>query len=155
MTTPLPPTPPLLREDPSPVPESETSAATLAEERAVIRRVKTFSLIAYGACFLAYLIRWNVYGMAGLTCSTLVVMINFLWLEDSVVKALQPASSVRVWKLALPTVTRFTLFGIALSLTLYVVRVNTVSVLLGFSVIVAGIMAEGVYSIWKAIRSGR
>jgi hypothetical protein len=127
----------------------------LAEERAVLRRVKTFSLMAYGGCFLVYLIRWNVYGMAGLTCSTLVVMINFLWLEDSVVKALQPASSVRVWKLALPTVTRFTLFGIALSLTLYVVRVNTVSVLLGFSVIVAGIMAEGVYSIWKAIRSGR
>jgi hypothetical protein len=121
----------------------------------VLGRIKRFSLIAYGLFFLPYLVRWNGYGMVGLTCSALVVMINFLWLEDSVVNALQPASSVRTWKLALPTMARFTLFGIALTLTLYTVRVNTVSVLLGFSVIVAGIMAEGVYSIWKAIRSGR
>jgi hypothetical protein len=121
----------------------------------VLRRIKSFSLAAFAACFLVYLVRWNAYGMVGLTCSALVVMINFLWLEDSVVNALQPASSVRVWRLALPTMARFTLFGIALTLTLYVVRVNTVSVLLGFSVIVAGIMAEGVYSTWKAIRSGR
>jgi hypothetical protein len=151
----LPPTSPPSPCDPIPDATTEVSPAALAEERAVLRRVKTFSLIAYAGCLLFYLIRWNGYGIAGLTCSALVVMINFLWLEDSVVNALQPASSVRVWKLALPTVARFTLFGIALSLTLYVVRVNTVSVLLGFSVIVAGIMAEGVYSIWKAIRSGR
>ena len=134
---------------------SELIEAVVAEEHAVLRRVKVFSGGAFLLFFLVLVARQNWSGLIGLTCSAMVVMINFLWLEDSVVSALQPASTVRVWKLALPTVARFTLFGLALSITLYVVRVNTVSVLLGFSVIVVGIMAEGVYSVFKAIRSGR
>jgi hypothetical protein len=50
-------------------------------------------------------------------------------------------------------VARFALFGLALTITLYLVRLNTISVLLGFSVVVIGILAEGVYSIWKALRN--
>lgn len=125
------------------------------EERRVLRRVKRFSLAAYFVFLALFAATGNGYGVVGLTCSALVVMINFLWLEDSVMRALQPASPVRVWKLALPTMARFTLFGLALSITFYVVRLNTVSVLLGFSVVVVGIMAEGVYSILKAIKPTR
>jgi hypothetical protein len=122
------------------------------EERRVLRRVKRFSLAGYLVFLVVFVAMRKWYGVVGLTCSALVVMINFLWLEDSVMRALQPASSIRVWKLALPTMARFTIFGIALSITFYVVRLNTVSVLLGFSVVVVGIMAEGVYSILRAIK---
>jgi hypothetical protein len=126
-----------------------------AEERRVLRRVKHFSIAAYLVFLVVFAVMGKGYGVVGLTCSALVVMINFLWLEDSVMRVLQPASSVRVWKLALPTMARFTLFGIALSITFYVVRRNTVSVLLGFSVVVVGILAEGVYSILKTVKSTR
>jgi len=127
----------------------------VGEERRVLRRVKRFSIAAYFVFLAIFAAMGKGYAIVGLTCSTLVVMINFLWLEDSVMRALQPASSVRVWKLALPTLARFTLFGIALSITFYVVRLNTVSVLLGFSVVVVGILAEGVYSILKTVKSTR
>lgn len=134
----------------TPLPEESSREGTAAES-AVLTRVKIFSLAAWGVLLAGTLMRANWVGAIALTCSAAVVMINFLWLEDSVRNALQPAPKVR--KLALSTLARFALFGLALTITLYLVRLNAISVLLGFSVVVMGILAEGVYSIWNALRS--
>jgi hypothetical protein len=134
-----------------PLPE-ESLSDPAAAERAVLRRIKRTSMAAWTVFFFWLLVRANWFGAVALTCSAALVMINFLWLEGSVSTALQPAPSVKAWRLVLPTVARFALFGLALTITLYLVRLNTISVLLGFSVVVIGILAEGVYSIWKALR---
>ena len=41
---------------------------------------------------------------------------------------------------------RFALLGVALSVAIFVARFNAVSVLLGFSIVVVGILGEGLYS---------
>ena len=135
-----------------PLPEESLSDRGAAE-RAVLGRIKRTSVAAWAIFFFWLIARANWVGAVALTCSAALVMINFLWLEGSVSNALQPAPSVKAWKLVLPTVARFALFGLALTITLYLVRLNTISVLLGFSVVVIGILAEGVYSIWKALRN--
>ena len=139
-----------------PEPERRDHDATeevLAAERAVLRRVRVFAVAAWAVFGLFYLVRLDWWGLVGLTCSGAVIMINFLWLEGSVRNALQPAPLVKSWKLLLPTVGRFALFALTLSITFHVVRLNTISVLLGLSIIVAGIMTEGIYTIWKSLRA--
>ena len=145
MTTPQAP-------DPAP-PDRDADEEVHAAERAVLRRVRMFAVAAWIAFGLFYVICLDWWGLVGLTCSGAVIMINFLWLEGSVRNALQPAPQVKSWKLILPTVGRFALFALTLSLTFYVIRLNTISVLLGLSIIVAGIMTEGMYTIWKALRA--
>lgn len=118
----------------------------------VIARVKKIALWAY----LLMLIPTGFYAgfdaLIGLTCSAAVVMINFLWLEEIVGKTLQPAPQVKAWRLAVRTLARFALFGVALSVLIFVVRFNTLSVLLGFSIIVIGIMGEAVYSLHRSLK---
>lgn len=140
-------------ETPAAVPPPVDDEAVARAEQAVLRRVKHFAAAAWILIGLVYVARMDWWGLVGLTCSGAVIMINFLWLEDSVKHALQPAPQVKSWKLILPTVVRFALFALMLSLTFLVVRLNTISVLLGLSIIVAGIMTEGVYTMWKALRS--
>jgi hypothetical protein len=84
-----------------------------------------------------------------------VVMINFLWLEAIVVRVLQPAPRVRAWRLVVRTLARFILFGVALAAIIIIARINAISVLLGFSVLVIGIMGEACYELVVAVRSGR
>jgi len=95
-------------------------------------------------------------GALGLTCSAAVVMINFLWLEQILGKTLQSAPQAKAWRVAVRTMARFALFGAALAVAIFVVRFNSLSVLLGFSVIVIGIMGEAVYSVFRSLkRPGR
>jgi len=73
-------------------------------------------------------------------------MINFLWLEEVVEALLQPTPRRHFGRLTVRTLSRFALLGVALLVTIFVARMNAVSVLLGFSVVVVGIMGEAVYS---------
>ena len=73
-------------------------------------------------------------------------MINFLWLEEIVEGLLQPTPRRHPWRLTVRTLSRFALLGVALLVTIFVARMNAVSVLLGFSIVVVGIMGEAVYS---------
>jgi hypothetical protein len=144
MTAPLP--------EPTSIPASDFDRQGAAGDR-TLRRVEIFSLIAGTAIALFYLVRLEWNALAGFTCSAAVVMINFRWLEDIVVQMLQPARRLKAWRLALRALARFALFGVAISIAIRFARSDALSVLLGFSVLVIGILTEAVYSGLRAPRS--
>jgi hypothetical protein len=113
----------------------------------VLRRIHCISAVAY-VVFAVFVLAWSGWrGLVGLTCSAVVTMINFLWLEEIVEAVLQPSPRLKAWRLSLRTLARFALLGVALSVAIFVARFNAVSVLLGFSIVVVGIMGEAVYSL--------
>ena len=122
----------------------------LREVEASLRRIKWSAFGGYLCCALWYAIRLEWRGLLGLTCSALVVMIHFLWLEHIVARTIQPGPHVKPWRLLAGTLARFTLFGLALFVVILVARFDVLSVLLGFSIIVIGIMVEAAYSIRKS-----
>jgi hypothetical protein len=85
-----------------------------------------------------------------LTCSAAVTIISFLWLEEIINALLQPSPRLRAWRVVLRTLGRFALLGVAISVTILVARFDAVSVLLGFSVVVVGIMGEALYATYKS-----
>lgn len=122
-----------------------------AVSRAVIRRIKRTAVGAY-VVFAAFSWIWAGFrGFLGLTCSAAVTMICFLWLEEIAEALLQPAAHSRnARRLTLRAISRFVLLGVALLVTITVARFNAVSVLLGFSIIVVGIMGEALYSVYRS-----
>jgi hypothetical protein len=116
----------------------------------VIGRIRRFAIAAWFAFIIPAFWQGGWRGVVGLTCSAAVVMINFIWLEDIVKRVLQPAPHVSAWRLAVRTLARFALFCVALTVAIIGARFNVISVLLGFSIIVVGIMGEAVYSAFRA-----
>jgi hypothetical protein len=118
--------------------------------RAVIRRIRRTAVGAY-VVFAVFSWIWAGFrGFLGLTCSAAVTMISFLWLEEIAEALLQPAAHSRnARRLTLRAISRFVLLGVALLVTITVARFNAVSVLLGFSIIVVGIMGEALYSVYR------
>jgi hypothetical protein len=112
----------------------------------VLRRIRKISIAAWIGFAVFALISSGFAGFVGLTCSALVTIISFLWLEEIVEAVLQPTPQLRAWKVTLRTLTRYALLGAAVSVTIYVARFNALSVLLGFSIVVVGIIGEAVYS---------
>jgi hypothetical protein len=117
----------------------------------VLRRIRNISLAAYAVLAIYFVADSGFAAFVGLTCSAAVTMINFLWLEEIVEAVLQPVPHLRAWRLTLRTVARFALLGAALSVTIFVARFNVLSVLLGFSIVVVGIMGEALYSIYREL----
>jgi hypothetical protein len=122
-------------------------------ERRLVRRVMLFGGIAWLLFALWFALRTEWWSLLGLTCSAAVVMINFLWLEEIVVRLLQPAPHVKAWRLGLRTLARFALFGVALLVTILIARFNAISVLLGFSIVVIGILGEAFYALIRSFRN--
>jgi len=112
----------------------------------VLGRIRRIALAACGVFAIPVLMLLGWRGLIGLTCSGLVTMINFLWLEEIVETLLQPAQHRHLGRVTIRTLSRFALVGAALLVTIFVARVNAASVLLGFSIVVVGIMGEAVYS---------
>jgi hypothetical protein len=112
----------------------------------VLGRIRRIALAACGVFAIPVLLLSGWRGLIGLTCSGLVTMINFLWLEEIVETLLQPAQHRHLGRVTIRTLSRFALVGAALLVTIFVARVNAASVLLGFSIVVVGIMGEAVYS---------
>jgi len=117
---------------------------------AVLRRIRAISAGAYVVFAIPVLIGSGFRGFVALTCGAVVTMINFLWLEEIVNAVLQPSPRLRPWKFSIRALGRYVLLGAALTVTIFVARFNAVSVLLGFSIVVVGIMGEAVYSNWKS-----
>jgi hypothetical protein len=117
---------------------------------AVLRRIQRISFGAYIVFAVPVLVDGGLHGFVGLTCSAAVTMISFLWLEEIVNTVLQPSPRLRTWKVLLRTLARYVLLGAALSVAIFVARFNALSVLLGFSIVVVGIMGEAVYSTYKS-----
>ena len=129
--------------EPLPSYERETSAQ-------VLRRIR---LNAFAAAAVFAVFSWFLGGFRaflGLTCSAAVTMISFLWLEEIVEGLLQPGARLHARRVIVRTLARFALLGVALTVTIIVARFNTVSVLLGFSIIVAGICGEALYSLYRS-----
>ena len=112
----------------------------------VLGRIRRIALAACGVFAVPVLVLLGWRGLIGLTCSGLVTMINFLWLEEIVETLLQPAQHRHLGRVTIRTLSRFALVGAALLVTIFVAQVNAASVLLGFSIVVVGIMGEAVYS---------
>ncbi|HSP17379.1 MAG TPA: ATP synthase subunit I [Thermoanaerobaculia bacterium] len=129
--------------DPDPLAHDEPA-------QAVLRRVRLMSAFGYAGFAVFTLISSGFHAFVGLTCSAAVVMINFLWLEEIVSNLLQPTPHPHPWRLTLRAVARFALLGVALVVTIYVARFNPLSVLLGFSIVVVGIMGEALYSVYRS-----
>ena len=118
-------------------------------ELAVVERVKRTSIWAYVVFAIGVLILRGFSAFVGLTCSAAVTMISFLWLEEILMTILQPSSHLHPGRLTLRALARFVLLGVAISVTIFVARFDAVSVLLGFSVVVVGIIGEAVYSVYR------
>jgi hypothetical protein len=119
--------------------------------RAVIRRIKRTAVAAWVAFAVFSWIWAGFRGFLGLTCSAAVTMISFLWLEEIAEALLQPAAlSRKARRLTLRAISRFILLGVALLVTITVAHLDAVSVLLGFSIIVVGIMGEALYSMVRS-----
>ena len=114
---------------------------------AVLRRIRIISAASYVVFAVPILITTGWRGLLGLTCSAVVTMINFLWLEHIANAILQPSPRPRTWKLSVRALARYVLLAAALSVTIVIARFNVVSVLLGFSIIVVGIMGEAAYTV--------
>jgi hypothetical protein len=117
---------------------------------AVLRRIRLIAAAAWIVFTVPVLVTGGWRGLLGLTCSGLVTMINFLWLEEVVDALLQATPGRHPWRLTVRTLSRFALLGVALLVTIFVARINAVSVLLGFSIVVVGIMGEAVYSTFRS-----
>src|SRR6184192_4235153 len=102
----------------------------------VLGRVKRISVGAYVAFAIFSLISSGFAGFVSLTCSALVIMISFLWLEGMVNALLQPSPHLKPWRVVVRTLARYVLFGAALAVTILVARFDALSVLLGFSIVV-------------------
>ena len=116
---------------------------------AVLRRVRRISIAGYFVAAVPILIATGWHGLLGLTCSAVVTMINFLWLEQIADAILQPSPRPRTWRLSVRVLARYVLLVAALSVTIVIARFNVVSVLLGFSIIVVGIMGEAAYTLFR------
>ena len=116
----------------------------------VLRRIRRIAVGAWAVFTVPVLMTAGWRGLIALTCSGLVTMINFLWLEEVVEALLQPTPRRHLGRLTVRTLSRFALLGVALLVTIFVARINAVSVLLGFSIVVVGIMGEAVYSTFRS-----
>jgi len=117
----------------------------------VLRRIKWIAASAYAAFAVFSLISGGFWAFLGLTCSAAVTMIAFLWLEEIGEIFLQPDPQRNARKLIVRTFARYALLGAALIVMIIIARFDTVSVLLGVSVIVAGICGEAVYSLYRSL----
>jgi hypothetical protein len=125
--------------------------AEASDGAAVLRRIRNIALAAYVLSIIPAVMRGGWWGFIGLTCSAAVNIICFLWLEQILEAIVQPSPRLRAWKVVLRTLMRYALLGAALAVTILVARFNAFSVLLGFSIVVVGIIGEGLYSTFRSV----
>lgn len=121
------------------------------EAAKVLRRIKMNSLVAYVAFAVALVISRGWWAFLGLTCSAAVTMISFLWLEEIVDAVLQLSPQLQRKRITWRGLGRFALLAVALLVTIFVARFDALSVLLGFSIVVVGIIGEAVYTTYKSL----
>jgi predicted cobalt transporter CbtA len=117
------------------------------DPKRVARRIRRIGFGAYILFALFVLMTSGFRAFLGLTCSAAVTMIAFLWLEEIAELLLQPAAHLHARRLMWRTLARFALLGVALLVLIFVARFDALSVLLGFSIVVVGIMGEAAYAV--------
>ncbi len=120
------------------------------DPKRVARRVRRIGFGAYIVFAAVILISRGFRPFLGLTCSAGVTMIAFLWLEEIAELLLQPAAHLHARRLMWRSLARFVLLGVALLVFIFVARFDALSVLLGFSIVVVGIMGEAAYALVRS-----
>ena len=120
---------------------------------ASLRRVKRNSAVAYAAFALFTLFSADFRAFLGLTCAAVVTMISFLWREQFVSVLLQPSPRITLGRLTVRAVARLLLLGAAVLVLIFVARFKASSVLLGFSIVVVGIIGEAAYLTYRSLTS--
>lgn len=110
-----------------------------------MRRVRLIALGAWLVFGVFLLIFGGFRHVVGLTCSAAVTMISFLWLEEIVRTVLHPSAKPNPARVTARAVSRLLMLGVALLVTILVARFDALSVLLGFSIVVVGIIGEALY----------
>lgn len=129
-------------------PQIESSESQ--ETASLLRRIKINSAGAYVAFAIVLVISSGWWAFLGLTCSAALTMISFLWLEEIAEAILQPSPQLRRKRFTWRGLGRIALPGVALLVTIFVARFDALSVLLGFSIVVVGIIGEAVYATYKS-----
>lgn len=120
------------------------------DPKRVARRIRRIGCGAY-ILFAGFVLMTRGFrAFVGLTCSAAVTMIAFLWLEEIAELLLQPAAHLHARRLMWRTLARFALLGVALLVIIFVGRFDSLSVLLGFSIVVVGIMGEAAYAVVRS-----
>ncbi|HEY2828625.1 MAG TPA: ATP synthase subunit I [Thermoanaerobaculia bacterium] len=123
----------------------ETAAAD------ALRRIRRIAVLAYAAFAVFVAFTRGFRPFVALTCTAVVAIISFLWLEETITGGLQPSAQLHPRRLVLKALSRFVLLGIAAWVTVQVAKFDAVGVLLGFSVVVAGILGEAVYATYRSL----
>lgn len=120
------------------------------DPKRVARRIRRIGAAAY-VVFAAYLLISSGFrAFVGLTCCAAVTMIAFLWLEEIAELLLQPSPQLHGRRVMWRVLARFALLGVALLVTIFVAHFEALSVLLGFSIVVVGIMGEALYALVRS-----
>ncbi|HEV8433557.1 MAG TPA: ATP synthase subunit I [Thermoanaerobaculia bacterium] len=134
--------------DQSPVtsdPEDESVAT------AALRRIRWIALFAYVVFAISVGFTRGFRAFVALTCTAALAIICFLWLEEIVTGVLQPSAQLHPRRLLLKALSRFVILGVAAWVTVQVAKFDAVGVLLGFSVVVVGILGEAVYATYRSL----
>jgi len=116
-----------------------------------LRRIRRIALGAYVLFAILVGFTRGFRPFVALTCTAAVAIISFLWLEEIVVGVLQPSAQLHPRRLVLKSLSRFVLLGVAAWVTVQVAKFDAVSVLLGFSVVVVGILGEAAYATYRSL----
>lgn len=111
----------------------------------VVARIRWIGVGAYVVFAIFTLIFSGFRAFLALTCSAAVTMIAFLWLEEIAELLLHPAAHQHARRMMWRTLARFALLGVTLMVIIFA-GFDALSVLLGFSIVVVGIMGEALYS---------
>lgn len=122
------------------------------EHRATVRRIMTTAgvssiVMIVGAAVFA---GWRFAG--AIACSALLVVMNFVWLEEIVQDTLRASPDIKPASVGGRVVFRMFLMTVSVFATVGVARFEPVGVALGFSVIVIGILGEAARAIGISLR---
>lgn len=126
-------------------PESDSGAAE------ALRRIRWIALFAYVVFAISTGFTRGFRAFVALTCTAALAIICFLWLEEIVTGVLQPSAQLHPRRLLLKALSRFVILGVAAWVTVQVAKFDAVGVLLGFSVVVVGILGEAAYATYRSL----
>jgi len=109
------------------------------------------ALIAYIVLAISIGFTRGFRAFVALTCTAALAIICFLWLEEIVTGVLQPSAQLHPRRLLLKALSRFVILGVAAWVTVQVAKFDAVGVLLGFSVVVVGILGEAAYATYRSL----
>ena len=121
------------------------------EHRQTVRRILRTAvaasvLLSLGALPIG---GWRLTG--AIACSALLVVMNFIWLEEIVKDALRSPGNVNPAQVSARVLFRMIFLTASLFATVAIARFEPVGVALGFSVIVIGIFGEAAIAVRRSL----